>query len=229
MSKIIEPNKELNKAPIRVGIAIPAGDEVKTQFMWSFSSLLMHTMRERKDIAIFRYIQRGTLLPSSRHGLVEAAMAADCTHVLWLDSDMTFPADTLVRLLEHREPIVAANYAKRRYPIVPTAERIDEQDHIVPLYTTEQSTGLEKVLHAGMGVMLVDMDVYRALPRPWFNLWYSKGTNEYAGEDVFFCYHAKHAGIDVLVDHDLSKEVGHLGEFEFYNQHADAVKEELVK
>jgi hypothetical protein len=35
------------------------------------------------------------------------------SHILFLDSDMTFPPDTLQRLLDHKVPIVGADYVKR--------------------------------------------------------------------------------------------------------------------
>ena len=44
------------------------------------------------------------------------ALAVDATHILWLDSDMRFPADTLGRLLARNRDIVGANYCARRFP-----------------------------------------------------------------------------------------------------------------
>jgi hypothetical protein len=204
---------------------LPAGDEVKTGFMWSYSGMLMWTTANRKDIQLLRFVEKSTLLPASRQSLVEAAINADCTHVLWLDSDMIFPKDVLARLLAHKEPIVAANYVKRRLPIEPvSATRDTPESDMRPVYTDEASTGLQEVYFAGMGCMLVDMDVYKALPRPWFNLWYAQ--DQFAGEDVFFCYHARHNGIKVLVDHDVSKEVSHIGEIEFRHEHAEISRKE---
>ena len=35
------------------------------------------------------------------------------------------------------------------------------------------------------------------------------------GEDVYFCTMARVHGFEVWVDHDLSKEVTHIGQFEY--------------
>jgi hypothetical protein len=225
VSKIINTNKELARQSIRVAVAVPAGDDVKTSFLWSYSGMLLWTAINRPDIELRRFIHRSTILPSSRQGLVEEALEADCTHILWLDSDMVFPKDALVRLLEHKEPIVAANYAKRRLPIEPTAAHRKPDGEVELLFTTADSSGVQEALYAGMGCMLVETDVYKMLPRPWFNLWYGAADGQFAGEDVFFCYHARHSGVVVLIDHDLSKEVSHVGEMQYRHEHAEAMRE----
>jgi hypothetical protein len=35
------------------------------------------------------------------------------------------------------------------------------------------------------------------------------------GEDIYFCIKAKDAGIDTYVDHDLSMEIGHIGNYTY--------------
>ena len=71
-----------------------------------------------------------------------------------------------------------------------------------------------------MGVMLVDVDVFRAIGKPYFALGYNKTTDDYAGEDAFFCERARVAGYRVQVDHDLSAHVEHCGALRFTMAHA---------
>jgi hypothetical protein len=47
----------------------------------------------------------------------------------------------------------------------------------------------------------------------------------YIGEDVFFCQKAAAAGFKIWIDHDVSKEIGHIGTFEFKHDHTWVMKE----
>jgi hypothetical protein len=44
---------------------------------------------------------------------------------------------------------------------------------------------------------------------------------------VFFCRKAREAGYEVLVDHDLSHQVKHIGTFEYSHEGAWAMKEQV--
>lgn len=159
--------------------------------------------------------ERGTILSQMRNNLADDAIEKGATHVLWVDSDMVFPADALVRLLAHRKPIVACNYSTRRPPCEPVAKSLDNTHWI---YTDHVSTGLEPAIACGMGLMLTETGVFTALPKPWFDLGPVQTKTEgvkpaVIGEDFYFCYYANgELGIHPYVDHDLSKMVGHVGE-----------------
>jgi hypothetical protein len=58
----------------------------------------------------------------------------------------------------------------------------------------------------------------KALPQPWFAEVYNVETGNTVGEDVYFCNLARAAGHKVYIDHDISKDVVHMGGFEFRHQ-----------
>ena len=64
-------------------------------------------------------------LPLARERLARQALGAGATHLLWLDSDMRFPADAAHRLLAHDVPMVGVNYARRDDAARPTARAMD--------------------------------------------------------------------------------------------------------
>lgn len=165
------------------------------------------------------FTSKGTLIVNQRADLARNAINAGADYILWLDTDMRFPKDTLTRLLAHKKPIVAANYATRRLPVDTVAFQLGEDNVWSTLHTKPESTGLEKVTAVGMGVMLTDTKVYREMEAPWFSITYHPNTHEYSGEDIYFCYKANSLGYDILIDHDLSKEVKHVGDFEFGHEH----------
>lgn len=198
---------------IRLAICIPCTDSVNAGFSVDLARLTYYLGQAGIETTLIQ--NRGTIIPQQRAVLVRAAMSWTATHILWLDSDMRFPPNVFHRLLQHKEPIVAVNYARRREPYFPTAEHRE----LGLLFTTEDSEGLVEVTQCGMGIMLVDMRVYHAIAQPWFAIGFNKSDGEYTGEDFFFCKKAREAGFVTLIDQDLSKEITHVGEMAFTAAH----------
>jgi hypothetical protein len=170
-------------------------------------------------------ISQGTLIANQRAELSLDAMAEGCTHILFIDSDMRFPQDMIERLLKHDLDIVATNCARRRMPTGPTAQLYKENGDRELVWTMPESTGLQEVGSVGMGVMLIKKNVFAALSEPWFETPWRVDKRGYIGEDVFFCQKAAAAGFKIWIDHDVSKEIGHIGTFEFKHDHTWVMKE----
>jgi hypothetical protein len=178
------------------------------------------------DDRVLLYTSHGTLIASQRMELARQALEEKADYLLWLDSDMRFPRETIGHLMLRDKPIVAANYATRRMPVKPVA-MMDNNGEIGRVYTAPDSEGLQPVDYIGMGVMMVKREVFEKVEAPWFAIPYSTVGNHYIGEDVFFCSKAREAGYEVLVDHDLSHQVRHIGTFEYSHEGAWAMKEQV--
>jgi hypothetical protein len=152
-------------------------------------------------------------------------MQEGCTHILFIDSDMRFPQDMIGRLIKHDLDIVATNCARRRMPTGPTAQLYKENGERELVWTMPESTGLQEVGSVGMGVMLIKANVFEALAEPWFETPWRHDKRGYIGEDVYFCQKAAAAGFKIWIDHDVSKEIGHIGTFEFKHDHTWVMKE----
>jgi hypothetical protein len=74
--------------------------------------------------------------------------------------------------------------------------------------------GLERVTAIGCGVMLVKRKVFEETPKPWF-YFYELPGGKTLGEDVHFCIAAHDAGFETWVDHTLSQEIGHIGQYTY--------------
>jgi GT2 family glycosyltransferase len=209
-----------------IAICLPCRDQVNTGFAYDLATLTANWSARNVPSGgkLFMFTSMGTLIANQRQELVGEALNAGASHILFLDTDMRFPKNTIDRLLAHDKPIVAANYATRRLPIKTVAFKTSTDWDCV--YTTEDKTGLEPVAAVGMGVMLIKREVFEKIELPWFIIGYNPKTFEFSGEDIFFCRQAKKAGYDILIDHDLSKEVKHIGSFEFAHDHAEACKQE---
>lgn len=212
---------------LRIFIAIPSMDQTHADFQMSLvhlnQDIFQKPLAENMGLSITN--RRGSLLVDSREKLVEEALDKKASHILFLDSDMTFPSDTLHRLLGHNLPAVACNYVQR---IIPARSNTRDKDG-QPLLTYPDSTGMELAKSAGFGVTLLWADLFKRLSKPWFDtVWIDKENREgkiyypdkldLVGEDVFFYRKLKHElDIDLMIDHDLSKEIGHIGSFEYTN------------
>jgi hypothetical protein len=184
---------------VRLAIAVPAHDTVPALFANHLARLYATTCAAVPTITLAMMV--GTFVHHARDKLLHDVVELwGATHILWLDADMVFPADAALRLLAHDVDVVAANYVTRVPPSRPTARRDGER------IASAEATGLEAVDHVGMGVFLMRTSIVRDLPRPRF--WYSTPTET---EDVYFCNLLRKAGHTIYVDHDLSKDVGHVG------------------
>ena len=198
---------------MKVGICVPCRDMVSSGFAFDLANLVGFT--SSADLALITI--SGTLIVNQRTGLAQSSMDMGCTHVLFIDSDMRFPKDGLERLLAHDKDIVAANYCTRKFPMNPVAFSNDQNSDRV--FTNPDSTGLEPVAAIGMGFMLIKCEVFEKIAEPYFMIGYSQANKVYTGEDIYFCRKARSAGYEVLLDHDLSKEIGHTGEMDFRHEH----------
>jgi hypothetical protein len=147
-----------------------------------------------------------SMIGASRQIMVKKGLQRGSSHFLFLDSDMSFPRDTLHRLLAHRKPFVAANCTTRVEPILPVAHdlagnRLDSRG----------KTGLQKVQHVGMAVALIEAECFRKTKPPHFLMDWIPDVQNYCGEDVYCSQVLQAAGYDSWVDHDLSREIGHVG------------------
>ena len=197
----------------RIAICIPSGDMVHTDFAISLGVMLARLGVQRIPCAL--YNMKTTILSKGRQSLVNQALASGHSHVLFLDSDMTFPADTAVRLLAHDLDIVGVAAATRRDGALMSSaqkrwgERLD----------IAANDGLVEVDYLGFGGVLIRTDVFRKIAKPWFPIEFrgpdSEGRDTWTGEDYGFCGKARAAGFRVHVDTALSFEFGHLGQKAF--------------
>lgn len=201
--------------PAKIAIAVCSHDHSPAAFAADLAAMAIFSQRELgPEIDIGVCMITGTYIHSARRKMLQTVIAEKCTHILWLDSDMRFPADSLVRLLNHQKPLVGINYAIRQFPTGFVAFKTLNQEESVRLETLPESTGLVEVDGLGFGMVLMSQEVFKVLPSldddPWFRYDWKPGQVE-VGEDVHFCYMVRERGIKLYVDQDLSKQCGHIG------------------
>ena len=221
---------------IRLKVIIPCFDKVDALFAIDLGNLMALTASmmppdEGHELGLEMNI--GTYIHQSRTEILQHSIEEGATHVLWLDSDMRFPADAFVRLLQRELPIVGINYSKRRFPpeFVALKKIPWEKDEVgIVLETTDDSEGVEEVDALGFGCVLMEVAALANLPdpkhEPWF--WFAKTPQgRTIGEDVYFCKFMLQDKLNqrIFVDHDLSKQCAHIGAFEFRCDHVVRIEE----
>jgi hypothetical protein len=202
---------------MRLAIGGPTRDTVPAAFAVDVAQLYAKTRESRIWATVTIGFVASTYIHVGREWFLEASLKQGATHVLWLDTDMSVPPETAIRLVRHDQPIVGCNYLVRQPSGLFTARRDDAR---VP--TLPDSTGLEVVDELGLGALLMRTDVVRTLHRPWFR----HGLNDAGGdvgEDIVFCRALRQAGHTIYCDHDLSKEIGHIGQHTYQIPAADHV------
>src|SRR5687767_2946520 len=104
----------------RIWIGGPTLASVPAGFAMDLAQLYAHTKQHMPTVLGF--IQ-STYVHVGREVVLKAAVQHDATHVLWLDTDMRFPPETVIRLLAHDRPVVAANCVMKHPTQIFTAMR----------------------------------------------------------------------------------------------------------
>lgn len=209
---------------MQITICLPVHGDTRALFTYKLARMIAVTHRDwpypdPPHIEIL--MAESSSVAKNREWLTQEAEKIGAEWLLWLDSDQTFPADTLLRLLAHEVPVVGANYPQRGNSR-PAAKRDIGDGRTAPVWSTKEKIAagdLEAVAFMGLGVCLVSMDALRRIERPYF-----QGENE----DHFFFSKLRAAGIEVMLDHRLSAEVGHLNIQELTNDHALATMPRTV-
>lgn len=212
--------------PVSLFISVCSGRGWAGQFGYSLASLMlaigygMGDTRARVEQGLDgRYpvtkvnlvFSRQANIVASRNEHIMMAQAEGYTHFLSLDDDMTFPSNALNRMLEAGKPVIVANYRKK------TADKIEcvcSGNDGLSLDSTGR-TGLEPVLSFGMGLTLIDLACLADIPPPFFAVVWNKSHNAFMIEDAVFASILREHKVEVWVDHDLSQEIGHIGDYEY--------------
>ena len=152
-----------NNKNIKIAICIPCRETVHSLF--SYNLVQMTQWCNLAGYKVFVLMESGSLISRQRQNLTKAAIDQGASHILWLDSDMMFPADIIDSMLRHNLDIVACNYSTRTVPFKGVAyTKIGDWNSWLRPYTG-RGKKLRAVEGVGMGCMLVNVDVDRKSTR----------------------------------------------------------------
>jgi len=150
----------------------------------------------------------GSLVYEARNEIVAQALKnfPDMTHLLFVDSDMTFGVDHMLALAEAKKDIIGGVACNRQHPFRPCyVGKEDCSDLIEQLQKPFEEQKPFEVDGVGMGFTLISRKVLEFNKDLWFY------PRDGKGEDYSFCDEAKGNGFKVWV-HPLC-QLGHLSEY----------------
>jgi hypothetical protein len=196
----------------KVAVALVTNRLIKPQTLEALMRLSMYSTRATEVIVA----TRGYTIAENRSYAVLEAIKRGCSHILFVDDDMTFPEDTLEKLLAHKKEIVGVNSASRQLPIRTTVSLLKDGElwapNSVPPYY-QMPDELFEVFGVGLGVCLIDLSVFDLIDQPWFAFEAHPSGMTIQGEDAWFCKQARAKGIKVWCDPTIP--IGHWGDYNY--------------
>lgn len=154
-------------------------------------------------------------IDEARESIVWQALQKGASHLLFCDTDQTYPPDTINKLASHEVDVCGVLVHRRWPPFDPIMFRgkFPRYEHV----SDEEmfSGNLVEVDATGTGCLLINMKIFDSIKDPFFKLDEHKeesGITRTVGEDFYFFRKIKDAGIKAFVD--TSVKVGHLSTIE---------------
>ena len=141
-----------------------------------------------------------------RNVVIKDAFKFECSHILYVDDDMTPDTDALERLLKHNVDIVTGLYLTGSYPHQPLIFDFVGPEGALATYLDGPLPELIPIQGAGLGFCLIKMNVFERLDPPYFRL--GELDPEQWCDDIGFFYRAHQAGIKAYCDTTVC--VGHI-------------------
>lgn len=168
-----------------------------------------------------------SVVSRARNLLVKDLLESDCTDLLFIDADINFEPDSILRLMawasDPKKGIVAGVPRTRKTDKVYIATLDQDEDGV-----TINGAGLVRAKRVATAFMMVRREVFETLVNnhPEWN-YHDVNTNRqlnavfdfqvtpegYMGEDFLFCDRAREAGFEVWIDPTI--KLGHMGVQEY--------------
>lgn len=180
----------------KVMIGVPTAEYARRADFYDYLNIL------NKPGGTLCTLTHGQSPARGRNIMVHQALETNCTHFFTLDDDMAFSPDTLIRLLEHDKDIVSAFYLMRAWPHQPILfNEVKEDGGCIWYYPEDKDKGLISILNCGLGCVLINMDVFKKMPEPWFTL--GEYEKDHWCDDITFFNRARKLGFNLFCDLDV--------------------------
>jgi len=222
-----------------VMIAMPCYDSVKVSTMISVIKLVQQLAKS--GVAVGIQTMNSPLIHQARNYLTSVFLTSDYTHLLFIDSDVEFEPEAVVRMLVAKKDVVCTPY------------RVKSKDINKKIYTVEikKETRMEageliEVTGGPTGLMLIDREVFKKIiekfpelkiknpvfPQPgpdhkyYYNFFDFKFEDGYSvGEDVSFCQLVQKAGLKLYAN--TASFTKHHGSYAWGGRFKDALEPKI--
>jgi len=171
---------------------------------WDLAYTIGRHHPEIKNIWVERDLR--TYRQEARNQIIMAALKVGATHCLMLDDDMVFNGEDFSKLWKimitqsSEAHLLSALYYTRQKNTVPCIFKLTHEG-TAPIFFYEDNALLD-IPVVGFGFILFNMEVFRKINGPWFNLGFG------FGEDAALCTRILQAGMKIKVDTGV--KIGHI-------------------
>lgn len=204
---------------MRLAVAVVSNRDHPPDFTRCLCGLIARLCTEPIAEALELKISKNcSLLPLARQNMLDECVREGFTHILMLDDDMVYPSDLAHRMAAHGKRAVGVNSLRKNPDELHYTARDLEGNWIA----SKGKNWVEQVATVGMAMFLLDLDVLKNVPKPYFEIRWNKATENFTGEDNYFCRKLAAAKEPIFIDHALANECGHVGSlvytFDFYDR-----------
>lgn len=196
--------------PYSLTIGMATGGVIRTETVARLIPALWELKKRGYEVRFCPMI--GGNVSHNRNTIARQAVADKSDYLMFIDNDMMFPSDGILRLIDCGKDIVAAPYNQRALPQtdnsvrISTVKLVDKHNELVGgTVPTEVAT----VGGVGTGFMLIKTGVFEKMNSPWF-VDYEDEHHEFHGEDVNFCVKARAIGYEIWINPHI--EIQHISE-----------------
>jgi len=224
---------DLNKLrEMNIFFATPCyGGMVTDQFFLSMFRTSQTFMQHGINFRITT-LRNESLITRGRNILTAMFLESDCSHLMFIDADIEFQADDLLRMMAYDKPIMAAAYPKKALPIqyAINFKFINQEKKQIRI-----ENGAVEVLDASTGFFLVKREVVEKMMQAYPELHYRNDSNidekfnkycysffdtihdpednRYLSEDYTFCRRWQKLGGEIWLDPNT--KLNHVGTHSF--------------
>lgn len=196
----IKETKDPN-SPKKILIAVPTFESIAPETFKSIYAI------QSEHILAFDYV-KGYDCARARNLIGQEAVEGEFDYVLMVDSDVIIPPDCLDNMLENPVPMCVGVYPRKNTKSKETELfKFSEKDYLDRFSYDELTAIRMPVKGSGFGCALIDVNVFKTLPFPWFKyVVYDSG--DVLSEDLYFCDILRRQGY--TIEADTRVKCGHL-------------------
>ena len=194
----------------KILIAIPTNRNIESE---TFKSIYDLEIPEGYQVE-FQYFW-GYQVEQVRNLIAHWVVQHQYDYLLAIDSDISFPRDTLKKMLDHDVDMVSGVYIQRiqgRHTI--EIMRKNEYGGVTHVpYDDIRGQGLVPIDGCGFGCVLIKNHVFKAIPYPQFVYRSAIDHANTISEDVYFCQQVRSRGMSIWADTSIL--CNHIGSYTF--------------
>ena len=222
-----------------VMIAMPCYDSVKVSTMISIIKLVQQLAKS--GVAVGINTMKSPLIHQVRNYLTSVFLNSDFTHLLFVDSDVEFEPEAVLRMLVAKKDVICTPYRVK-------SQDVDQKTYTVEIKkaTRMEAGDIMEITAGPTGIMLIHRDVFKKIiekfpdlkiknsvfPKPgddhkyYYNFFDFKFEDGYSsGEDVSFCKLVEKVGFKLYAN--TASFTKHHGSYAWGGRFKDALEPKI--